>query len=191
LKKLLNKLRTFLSLNINSTLKEKVSGIQESVKKILFSIPLKWETPDKFHMTVRFLGDVAEEDVERMVRDLDNSIFNFDKLLFLSDSIDCFPNKKHPNVLILKLTENENNSEQMTGEIDRIILKYGIKPDKKFVPHLTLGRFRRENRQGVEDISFPEVEAINFEFKSFYLMKSVLDFKGAQHFVIKEFPFRK
>jgi len=187
----LNKLRTFLSLNINSTLKEKVSGIQESVKKVLFSFPIRWETPDKFHMTIRFLGDVTEEDAERMVNDFDNSVFCFDNLLFSSDSIDCFPNKRRPNVLILKLSEKENYSEQMTDEIDRIILKYGIKPDKKFVPHLTLGRFKRESRQGVENISFPDVEMINFEFKSFYLMKSVLDFRGAQHFVIKEFPFRK
>lgn len=187
----MNKLRTFLSLNINSTLKEKVSEIQESVKKLLSSYLVKWESPDKFHMTIRFLGDITEEDADNMVKDFDNAVFNFDKLLFLSSSIDCFPNVKRPNVIFLKLSESENNSEKMTDEIDRIILKYGIKPDKKFVPHMTLGRFKRENRQGVENVSFPDIETINFEFKSFYLMKSVISSRGAQHFEIKEFPFRK
>jgi 2'-5' RNA ligase len=187
----LNKLRTFLSLNINSTLKEKVSEIQEKIKKLFSVYPVKWESNDKFHLTIRFLGDVLENDIEKLVQDFNDAIFNFDKLLFFSDSIDCFPNKRHPNVIFLKLTEIDDNSLRMTDEIDRVILKYGIKPDKKFVPHITLGRFKRESRANIDNIILPGVEKINFEFKSFYLMKSELDSRGARHFEIKEFPFKK
>ena len=187
----LNKIRTFLSLNINNTLREKVSQYQQKIKNILSEYNIKWESPEKFHMTLRFLGDINEKDVENLIKDLDNILYDFPKLLFLPDTIDVFPNKRKPNVIFFGLKGEEINSGILTDEIDKVILKYGIIPDKKFVPHITIGRFRRENRIGVSDITFPEIDPMNFEFDRFYLMKSVMDFRGSKYFVIKDFLFNK
>jgi 2'-5' RNA ligase len=186
----LNKVRTFLSLNINNTLKEKVSEYQADVKKALADYDIKWENPEKFHLTLRFLGDVFEDTLNKLSQDLEKTEFEFDKISFTSDSIDFFPNKRKPNVIFLGLKETKNYSEVLTNEIDRVIPKYGINPDKKFVPHLTFGRFRKENRKGIEEKIFPIIEHINFEFGSFYLMKSIMDFRGSQYFVLKEFLFK-
>ena len=187
----MNKIRTFLSLNINNTLREKVSQYQLEIKNILSEHNIKWESPEKFHMTLRFLGAIDEKNVENLVKDLDNIRFNFSKLLFLSDVIDFFPNKRKPNVIFFGLKGEEINTVNLTDGIDKVILKYGIKPDKKFVPHITLGRFRRENRLGVSDKNFPIIEPMNFEFDRFHLMKSVMDFRGSKYFVIKDFLFNK
>lgn len=94
-------------------------------------------------------------------------------------------------MIFFGLKEEDNNSEILMDGIDEVILKYGIKPDKKFVPHITLGRFRRENRIGAADKIFPEIEHLSFEFDRFCLMKSILDYKGSQYFVIKDFLFNK
>lgn len=187
----MNKLRTFLSLNFNNSLKEKVSEYQEETKKILTGFDVKWENPEKFHMTLRFLGDIYEENVNRLISDLEKLHFDFGKILFFQESIDFFPNKRKPNVIFFGLKEENNYSRVLADEIDKVILKYGITPDKKFVPHITLGRFRRENRKSVDDIDFPSPEKMEFEFDRFCFMKSIMDFKGSKHFTIKEFKFKK
>jgi 2'-5' RNA ligase len=187
----LNKLRTFLSLNFNNTLKEKVSIYQEEIKRILAGFDVKWENPDKFHMTLRFLGDVNEDNVNKLILDFELLHFDFDNILFFQDSIDFFPNKLKPNVIFFGLKEENNYSRILTAEIDKVILKYGITPDKKFVPHITLGRFRRENRKSAEDRVFPLPEKMEFDFDRFCFMKSIIDFRGSKHFTIKEFLFKK
>lgn len=86
----MNKLRTFLSLNINNNLREKISQFQDEIKKILFECNTKWENPEKFHLTMRFLGDTEEDKIGKLIKDLNDIRFNFNILHFVSDSIDFF-----------------------------------------------------------------------------------------------------
>jgi 2'-5' RNA ligase len=62
-------------------------------------------------------------------------------------------------------------------------------PDKKFVAHITLGRFRRENRKKVDEGNLAEFEPFEVVFDSVYLMQSVLDSKGSKYYPIKEISF--
>ena len=185
------KLRTFLSLNINSSLKKKISDIQKKLQIFLKEHAIKWEDPEKYHLTLRFLGDVDEKYVGMLANDLDMLIFDFDELKFHSEGFGFFPNPKRPNVVFIELKEEGNNTEFLLSKIDEVISKYGIKPDKKFVAHITMGRFRRENRKSVQTEGIPDFEPFGLEFPVFYLMKSVLDSKGAVHSVLSEFNFKK
>jgi 2'-5' RNA ligase len=185
------KIRTFLSLNLNSSLKEKISEIQKKLQVYLKEHPIKWEDPEKFHLTLRFLGDIEENSAEQLKNDLESIEFDFDMLNFQSSGIGFFPNPKRPNVVFVELHEDGNNTEQLLLKLDEVINKYGIKPDKKFVAHITMGRFRRENRNSVRIENMPHFEPFEVVLTSFYLMKSVLNTKGSVHSVLKEFKFKK
>ena len=186
----MKKTRAFLSLNLEVLLKIKIDEIQKELQKSLSGHKIKWENPGKFHLTIRFLGDLDENQLDEIRKGLENSHPGFERLEFHSDGIGFFPNPGRPNVVFVGLKEDGNNSNKLVEEIDKVITKSGIKPDKKFVAHITLGRFRRENRQGVETENLGGFEPFDVNFDSYYLMESVLDFRGSKYYEIKKFNFK-
>jgi len=185
----LKKTRAFLSLNLEEPLKIKIDEIQKELQNSLSGHKIKWENPEKFHLTIRFLGDLDENQLNEIMEGLEKSQFGFERLDFHSDGIGFFPNPGRPNVIFVGLKEDGNNSGKLVDEIDKVITKSGIKPDKKFVAHITLGRFRRENRQGIETENLVEFEPFDVNFDSYYLMESVLNYRGSKYYEIKKFNF--
>ena len=155
----------------------------------LYDYPVKWQKPDKFHLTIRFLGDLYENTINELIKQLEFIDFGFKLIEMYTSGIGFFPDEKYPNVVFIDLKETANNSEVLITAIDSILNRLGIKPDKKFVPHITVGRFRRENRIRLKENINIEVEKIQIIFGSFYLMKSRLTPKGSIFSVIKKFPF--
>jgi 2'-5' RNA ligase len=105
--------------------------------------------------------------------------------------IGFFPNAKYPNVVYCGLKDEENLSGKLVSEIYSAAEKFGFKPDNKFIPHITMGRFRREHREKLTRTINIETEPIEFCFNSFCLMKSILKPGGSVYEVIKEFKFKK
>lgn len=186
----MNKLRTFLSLNINGSVQEKAAAVQRDVRQAFRDYPVKWENSDKFHLTLRFLGDIYENEAELISEKLEEARFGFEKISYSTNGIGFFPNARRPNVVFIGLEEEGENSAELVDTIDKAMLNIGIKPDKKFVAHITLGRFRRENRKGAEGIQIENFEPFKVEFASFYLMKSILGPAGSKYFPLKEFIFK-
>ncbi len=185
----MKKTRAFLSLNLDDPLKVKIAEIQKELQLSLSGHLVKWENPDKFHMTLRFLGDVEDVVLLEIISGLEKTNFGFRHINFHSTGIGCFPNMKRPNVIFTALEEEGNNSEIMVEEIDKVIAKAGIKPDKKFVAHITLGRFRRENRKSADENEMVKFEPFNISFNSYYLMESKMDSRGSRYYQIKKFYF--
>lgn len=187
----MNKIRTFLSLNTDSSDINRFSEILNKTKESLKNYPVKWESSEKLHLTLRFLGDIDEEKIEDIVFTLDRLKTDFETIDFITNGIGFFPNAKYPNVVFIALDENGNNSEKLVEFIDKIILNFGIKPEKRFIPHITLGRFRRDKRVKITDYVNIKTEPFSIQFDCFYLMKSILTPKGSVYEIINEFKFSK
>jgi len=187
----LKKIRAFLSLNLEDSIKFRIAEIQKELQTKLGGHLIKWENPEKFHLTVRFLGDVKENDVENLKDELEKINWDFESLKFTSNGIGFFPNARKPNVVFIGLDEEGSGSKKLVDNIDKVITEYGIQPDNRFVAHITLGRFRKENRKSVDEHYLVRFESFNVVFDSFYLMQSVLDFKGSKYYTVKQFYFKK
>ncbi|MCI0448487.1 MAG: RNA 2',3'-cyclic phosphodiesterase [Chlorobi bacterium] len=170
-------------------MQSKFKGIQDNVKPALRDYPVKWEDSDKFHLTLRFLGEIANDKISELIFVLDRRKFEFDTIKFTAKGIGFFPNQNYPNVVFVDLEEHGNNSQKLVKFIDRIILNFGVKPDKRFVPHVTLGRFKRDKRVKIDKQIIVKVEQIGIEMDSFYLMKSILTPKGSVYETINQFKF--
>jgi len=183
-------IRCFLSLNIERSLQNKLSYAQEDLKKELSSQKIKWEKADKFHLTLRFLGDTEPGKIKIISQELTGLKLGFEVISMTASGIGFFPNAKKPNIVFIALNEDGNSTGILVDEIDRALGKFGFKPDFKFVPHITMGRFRRDNRVKIEHAINVKIEPFEFKFDSFYLMKSKLKPGGSDYEVIKEFKFK-
>lgn len=187
----MGKIRVFLALNLSGEEKEILKQDQDAVKQKLGSIKVKWEEPAKFHLTLRFLGDIQEEKINPLFETLDRLKFDFEELVYETGSIGFFPNSKYPNVVFGGLNEISGSTNQLVELIDRIILNFGVKPDKRFIPHITLGRFSRDKRVRInEEIKHTLIKQV-ITFDSFYIMKSTLTPKGSVYETINKINFRK
>lgn len=185
-------MRAFISLNLSEKTKREVFEIQNEVKKHLDRNTLdsiKWEGRDKFHQTIFFFGDVNDKTVNNISADLEKikSEIDFKEIKFNATGINAFPKLRYPRVLIIEL---ENLDENAFGLYDKICKKlnvYGFKPDKKFYPHITLGRVRRDKKINLEFLKDKMEVNLNFTLNNFYLMESILDSKGSVYKEIKSF----
>ncbi|MDQ3194729.1 MAG: RNA 2',3'-cyclic phosphodiesterase [Bacteroidota bacterium] len=190
-------MRTFISLNIDGATKEKVSDIQTSViqnislanEKLLDSI--KWESKDKFHITLFFIGDVNKEKLKAIDNALSEigSQLNFEELRFRTAGINAFPNLRYPRVIILDLINEDKNVFKLSERINRELEKIGFSKGKQFHPHITLGRVKREKKLNLTELKNIRIPDINFLEESLFLMESKLNSKDSEYSVVKKYMF--
>jgi 2'-5' RNA ligase len=125
-----------------------------------------------------------------LIEELYGKDLGFSNIIFETKGIGFFPNQKFPNVIFLELSEKERNSYKLAEEIENVVTKLGFERDKKFIPHVTLGRFRKGKRKRIDNIPLINAGDLKIEMDSFYLMKSMMSNKGSSYEKIKEFHFR-
>ncbi len=190
----MGKIRLFLSLNIDSNRIVSLKQDQAVIKGIIGTENMRWEEPDKFHLTLRFLGDMDEDNIEPLINTLERLKFDFDKIEYETENIGFFPNRRFPNIIYAGLREIGNQplrTEILVGFIDKIIYNFGVKPDKKFIPHITFGRFNRNKRRKIESNVDFNLSPVKIEFDSFSLMRSKLLPGGSEYEEISKFTFNK
>jgi RNA 2',3'-cyclic 3'-phosphodiesterase len=183
--------RLFISLRIDEESRGKIAEIQQKLRLIYREHQIKWEEPDKFHLTLRFIGDFKTDETDELTAELSGYSAGYEEISINSTGTGFFPNPKRPRIIYLGFKEEGNKIPALVDFIDEKLGGFGIAPDKPFVPHLTLGRFRKENKRAAEETETEKRDEVKIKFDSFYLMQSKLDFKGSKYFVKKEFKFKK
>ncbi len=186
-------MRSFISLNISNETKEDFYKIQNDVKKNIGESQvnrIRWENRDKFHMTLFFLGDVLPEKIIEISYELKsvNSDSQTSGILFKANSINAFPNLKHPRVLIVELFNEDKKAVALYGKIKKVLSQFDFIPDKKFHPHITLGRVKKNQKVNLVELTDKIGFDLSFSINSFYLMQSKLDYHGSVYKIIKRFP---
>ena len=187
-------MRSFISLNISSDTKEEFYKIQNEVKKNIDESQvnrIRWEKRDKFHMTLFFLGDVPTEKIKEIAYEL-QSVSSDDQtngIPFKANSINAFPNLKYPRVLIVELFNEDKKAVELYDNIKQVLSQFDFKPDKKFHPHITLGRVKKNQKINLIELADKISFDISFTITNFYLMESKLDYLGSVYKIIKRFPF--
>jgi len=186
-------MRSFISLNISSETKEGFYKIQNEVKKNIDESQvncIRWEKRDKFHMTLFFLGDVPPEKIKDISNELKSVNIDAQKtdILFKVNSINAFPSLKYPRVLTIELINEDKKAAELYEKIKQVLSQFDFQPDKKFHPHITLGRVKKNQKVNLEDLVDKISFDLSFSNNNFYLMESKLDYRGSVYKIIKRFP---
>ena len=163
-------MRLFIAIDFNE-LKEYFMELQKLLPK-----NAKLSYTKTFHLTLKFLGDVYPNNVDKIVGALKN--IKFEPFSAFIDSIGIFPTENYIRVVWVGLTPEENVLE-LQNRIDDS-LKPLFKKEKDFKAHITLARVKypEDKKSFVEQIKKIKVEKKKIEIKSFRLMKSTLTPKG-------------
>ena len=107
---------------------------------------MNWDRPEKIHLTLKFLGHIAAEDVARISEALTAAARAVAPFSFSVTELGCFPNFKRPRVVWAGVAASDAPRVielQKTVEVELVRLGYP-REDRPFSPHVTMGRVRRE-----------------------------------------------
>jgi len=136
------RLRTFVALPLPQTIVRHLSTIQNELRGK--GLKIGWVRPANIHLTIKFIGDIAPEDVAAVTAALESSAHAIPPMELTVQGMGLFPNAKRPRVLWAGLGGATEALKQFAVKVDAALEPLGIKCEKRpFKAHLTLGRIRK------------------------------------------------
>jgi 2'-5' RNA ligase len=181
--------RLFVALEIPSTVRQNLATLLDSFRAI--AREPRWVRAENLHVTLRFLGEVVESNVDA-VRSALGGIRSANAVALEFRGLGFFPNEKHPRVFWAGM-EASSNLKTLAGDIEGAMEKLGIPREKReFSPHLTLARFERPRlpealRKLIADNQRPEFGSLRTN--EFRLIQSKLKPTGAEYTTVATFQF--
>jgi 2'-5' RNA ligase len=180
-------IRSFIAIECTSIeIKSKISGIQKTL--ITTNADLKCVQSENIHLTLMFLGDVKEtqiEEVKQIVRQTSFEPFHIDL-----QGVGVFPNLKRPRTIWAGIQEGNLEIKEIKRKLEKELAFIGFKTEKrKFHPHFTICRVRntRHNKLLLETLlDLNNVVIGEQTVDRITLKKSVLTPRGPIYTVITE-----
>lgn len=186
-------MRLFLAITPPPEVRETIASIQAQARTHLPFRGLRWERPEKWHITMRFLGTVDEALVPKLCTAL-AELQTPAPFSVVTGGPGAFPSMRRPRVLWLGLA----------GDLDALHLLHAgihtatsplIPPTetRPFTPHLTLARISQPLRASQisaiqEWANAADVSANAWVVHEFELWQSTLGSGGSQYTLLRSFP---
>ena len=179
-------MRIFVAINPTEAVRSRVKAAARPLREAGF--PIRWVADENVHLTLKFLGEVPEkrlEDLYRAVDDAAEGVSSFDMNL---KGFGAFPSLRRPSVVWAGIDLDPALAELQSRTEDALAKLSYPREDRRFHPHLTLGRAQKKARpsefEGLAEAMERLEYADNFHVGSVDIMRSVLMPTGAVYDII-------
>lgn len=182
----MNKIRSFIALEIPEEIKNEVYQHIENFKKD--NLPVKWVEKKNLHITLIFLGEQDLNFLNKVKEILKNVSNNFKPFYINLTNFGFFPTAKKPRVFWIGIKKNREIITKIVEELNNELKKIDFKPEEReFFPHLTIGRFKASFN--AEKYLLLKYESKDFLIDRITLFKSTLTSEGPIYEVIENYKF--
>jgi 2'-5' RNA ligase len=182
-------LRSFIAIELPGTVKAALLSLQQELKTS--GADVRWVRPDGIHLTLKFLGNIEDKIVDRVVEILKGTCRKFQAFQCDVRGVGVFPGARAPRVLWAGIADHDALI-LLQQDIDAGMSSMGFeRENRKFTPHLTLGRFRSsEGKMALLDRmeAYKELHLGIIDVNHISLMRSDLGPAGAKYTRIAEIP---
>ena len=140
-------MRVFVAVDVGDAVRREVTRVVTtlSAKLEAAKVPPKvvWVKPGALHVTIRFLGEVEEPEVER-IRALLAPPIAMAPFELEWRGVGTFPNNRQPRALWLGVINGAGPLAQLETEVSKRLTQGSAVEleDRAFLPHLTIGRVK-------------------------------------------------
>ena len=190
-------MRTFVAVELDDRLKEALAQYLSVLQRAKPPMRLKWVQPENQHLTLQFLGEIAEADVTRIAETLQKAVGGIAPFDIALRETGCFPSPSRPNVLWVGLHEPGGALIRLQQSVSAQLARVGFTPEERgFTPHLTLARVPREAKPaerralGEWFVKQPPPASQSMRVAQVHLMLSELRPAGAQYTPLRIFALQ-
>jgi RNA 2',3'-cyclic 3'-phosphodiesterase len=184
--------RAFIAVAIPDGIKNQLAGLQSKLKRA--DADVKWTRPHGIHITLRFMGWLNKDDLEKTKQAVTTVAREFSPFDVEVKGSGTFPERGRPRVVWVGISEGEKGLQQVAARLDQELIKTGLgAADKPFRGHLTLGRVKTGKNLNKLVEYLDKEGAVSFgafSANSICLFKSELRPEGAIYTVLREEFFR-
>lgn len=180
----MEKIRSFIAVEISDKARSEITKMLNTFNQQDSGV--RWIKQDNLHITLIFLGEVSQEFLEKVEKELSQVTQTQKQFVMSLKNIGAFPSQHSPRIIWIGVDKGSDELIDLQSSIEVGLTKIGYKPEtRKFHPHLTIGRVKfRFNDPKIFETSY-QSEA--FVVKSVVLFKSTLMPQGPIYEKIKEF----
>jgi len=185
-------MRVFIAIDIPSDLKKEIFPLAQKVAQ---EIPLRLVAKENLHLTLVFLGERNDDQVEQIKKVLKLVTEGFSPFNLVLKDLAVFPDNKRPRGIWFNLGGQKEKVFSLYKKIIDSLLKEGIKLEEKYFdysPHCTIGRFPDKVKMPgniSQKISWVNLKK-SFLVEKLVLYQSKLSSKGPTYFKLGDFKLR-
>jgi RNA 2',3'-cyclic 3'-phosphodiesterase len=187
-------MRAFIAIKLPLDIQDALGEIQNKLK---LSLPkVTWVKPTKLHLSLKFLGDISFEQLERIqqiIADIIKTKLPFEIRL---EILGVFPNYRQAKIIWIGTRLLPPELKQLVAVLEKEFLELGIPQEQHaFQAHITLGRIKylilpSDLEKGLDKIKNDLLDAnLKFTIKGIALFQSRLNPSGPTYSILKEANF--
>ncbi|HQN18146.1 MAG TPA: RNA 2',3'-cyclic phosphodiesterase [Syntrophobacteraceae bacterium] len=176
-------LRTFIAIDLPTAVQEVLERLEKEFQQA--QAPVAWIKPERIHLTLKFLGDVAPERVSEIREGLKRVAEAASPFHLKPSGCGAFPSIKQMRVIWVGLQGDIAALNGLQHAVEESMAQLGFKKENRpFKPHLTLGRVK--GRQHLRSLQESLLGRLDFDSEAFdvtelVLYKSELRPEGARY----------
>ncbi|MBT4126714.1 MAG: RNA 2',3'-cyclic phosphodiesterase [Chloroflexi bacterium] len=137
-----NTQRLFIAIEIPRKLKREFLDLAGSFRPDEHG-RVRWISEDAMHLTLKFLGDIPNDQVVDIKNALNSAAESTGKFTIKVGRTGCFPSFRDPRILWVGFDGELRRLEQLAGRVEGRLVNLGLKEDdRNFRAHITTGRTR-------------------------------------------------
>jgi 2'-5' RNA ligase len=134
-------MRLFVAVNLPEAERQRLHQATASLRSA--AMPVRWTEPEALHLTLKFLGEVAESQAEAVASVLGTVAAAHAPFSFELGGVGAFPNVRDPRVVWVG-TRPAPELLRLQQDVERGLTSLDFEPEARpFSAHLTIGRARR------------------------------------------------
>jgi 2'-5' RNA ligase len=135
--------RSFIAIDLPDTLFDPMQKASTQLQEMLTGQPIRWVPVENIHLTLKFLGDVSENNIPMITEILEAEASNHCRFEISVGGFGVFPNYSRPRVIWVGV-QGPDELLNLQRRIDLETTRLGYSPgQREFSPHLTFGRISR------------------------------------------------
>jgi RNA 2',3'-cyclic 3'-phosphodiesterase len=181
-------IRAFIALPSSTDIQQRMAAIQSELQAAQADV--KWDLSDKFHITMKFLGDIEQSTLEVLSSAIARTVQQFPVFDIIFDSLGAFPHLHSPRVIWIG-TKFCQSVLDLHSAVEQVCFEFGFRKEgRPFHAHCTFGRVKgtRNLPRLTEAIKTVTFEPMQLRCSEVHLMKSNLRQSGSIYTTVKTFP---
>ena len=139
-------MRLFTAIELNEDARQAIAAEQKRIAGVLghgAAAALKWIRPEHMHLTLVFLGEIAETQAQAVINAMGKDIDEAEPFPIVFAGLGLFPAHGAPRVLWQGLSTGATEAIELQRLVAKRLQPIGVTIEERaFHPHLTLARWR-------------------------------------------------